>query len=136
MQRPERQSPPPSPRGKADMGEEASATVEERASDADDLDEGNIPLRTREIDPKLEKKLVRKLDLRICTIAGILASLNLLDSGIISSASVTRFVTAYSKLFRCLLTVLLSQHIHRPRTRRGKSLCELHPSDSGNWEID
>jgi len=37
----------------------------------------------------LEGKLVRKIDLRLCTIAGILCSLNLLDSGIISSASVT-----------------------------------------------
>jgi hypothetical protein len=37
----------------------------------------------------LERKLVRKVDLRLCTIAGILCSLNLLDSGIISSASVT-----------------------------------------------
>jgi len=37
----------------------------------------------------LEAKLVRKIDLRLCTIAGILCSLNLLDSGIISSASVT-----------------------------------------------
>jgi hypothetical protein len=36
-----------------------------------------------------EMKLVRKIDLRLCTIAGILCSLNLLDSGIISSASVT-----------------------------------------------
>ena len=38
---------------------------------------------------KLERLLVRKVDLRLCTIAGILCSLNLLDSGIISSASVT-----------------------------------------------
>jgi hypothetical protein len=38
---------------------------------------------------EMEKKLVRKIDLRLCTIAGILCSLNLLDSGIISSASVT-----------------------------------------------
>ena len=36
-----------------------------------------------------EKRLVRKIDLRLCTIAGILCCLNLLDSGIISSASVT-----------------------------------------------
>ncbi|KAL3421325.1 major facilitator superfamily transporter [Phlyctema vagabunda] len=36
-----------------------------------------------------ERKLVRKIDWRLCTIAGILCSLNLLDSGIISSASVT-----------------------------------------------
>jgi MFS family permease len=37
----------------------------------------------------LEKGLRLKVDLRLCTIAGILCSLNLLDSGIISSASVT-----------------------------------------------
>lgn len=38
---------------------------------------------------KLERALIRKVDLRLCSIAGILCSLNLLDSGIISSASVT-----------------------------------------------
>jgi hypothetical protein len=37
----------------------------------------------------LERKLLWKIDLRLCTIAGVLCSLNLLDSGIISSASVT-----------------------------------------------
>jgi MFS family permease len=37
----------------------------------------------------LEKKLRFKVDVRLCTIAGILCSLNLLDSGVISSASVT-----------------------------------------------
>lgn len=42
-----------------------------------------------EVSEKLEKALVRKVDLRLCSIAGILCSLNLLDSGIISSASVT-----------------------------------------------
>ena len=36
-----------------------------------------------------EKALLLKVDLRLCSIAGILCSLNLLDSGIISSASVT-----------------------------------------------
>ena len=36
-----------------------------------------------------DSKLRRKIDLRLCTIAGILASLDLLDSGILSSASVT-----------------------------------------------
>lgn len=39
-----------------------------------------------------ERKLRRKVDLRLCSIAGILCSLNLLDSGIISSASVTTSV--------------------------------------------
>lgn len=38
---------------------------------------------------EIERRLVRKVDVRLCTIAGILCSLNLLDSGIISSASVT-----------------------------------------------
>lgn len=36
-----------------------------------------------------EQRLVRKVDLRLCTVAGILASLDLLDSNIISAASVT-----------------------------------------------
>lgn len=38
---------------------------------------------------QVEQRLRRKVDLRLCTIAGILCSLNLLDSGVISSASVT-----------------------------------------------
>lgn len=38
---------------------------------------------------KIEKRIRLKVDLRLCTIAGLLCSLNLLDSGIISSASVT-----------------------------------------------
>jgi MFS family permease len=37
----------------------------------------------------LERKIRLKVDLRLCSIAGILCSLNLLDSGVISSASVT-----------------------------------------------
>ncbi|KAL8723403.1 MAG: hypothetical protein Q9225_000319 [Loekoesia sp. 1 TL-2023] len=36
-----------------------------------------------------EKRVRLKVDFRLCTIAGLLCSLNLLDSGIISSASVT-----------------------------------------------
>ena len=36
-----------------------------------------------------ERSIRLKVDLRLCTIAGFLCSLNLLDSGIISSASVT-----------------------------------------------
>ena len=41
------------------------------------------------IDLEKERTIRLKVDLRLCTIAGILCSLNLLDSGIISSASVT-----------------------------------------------
>ncbi|KEF51813.1 uncharacterized protein A1O9_12150 [Exophiala aquamarina CBS 119918] len=40
-----------------------------------------------------EVRLVRKIDLRLCTISGILCSLNLLDSGIISSAAVTSMLS-------------------------------------------
>lgn len=43
-------------------------------------------------DPAIETRLRRKVDLRLCTIAGILCSLNLLDSGVISSASVTSMI--------------------------------------------
>ncbi|KAH8701074.1 putative MFS transporter [Talaromyces proteolyticus] len=42
---------------------------------------------------QLERKLRLKVDLRLCSIAGLLCSLNLLDSGIISSASVTSMIT-------------------------------------------
>ena len=41
----------------------------------------------------LERRLRLKVDIRLCTIAGILCSLNLLDSGVISSASVTSMLT-------------------------------------------
>lgn len=40
----------------------------------------------------LERRLRLKVDIRLCTIAGILCSLNLLDSGVISSASVTSMI--------------------------------------------
>lgn len=40
----------------------------------------------------LERKLRLKVDLRLCTLAGLLCSLNLLDSGVISSASVTSMI--------------------------------------------
>jgi sugar phosphate permease len=41
----------------------------------------------------LEKKIRLKVDLRLCSIAGLLCSLNLLDSGVISSASVTSMLS-------------------------------------------
>lgn len=44
-------------------------------------------------DEALERRLRRKVDLRLCTIAGVLCSLNLLDSGVISSASVTSMIS-------------------------------------------
>ncbi|KAM3419319.1 hypothetical protein BST61_g5253 [Cercospora zeina] len=42
-----------------------------------------------DVDAILERRLRRKIDLRLCSIAAVLCSLNLLDSGIISAASVT-----------------------------------------------
>lgn len=49
--------------------------------------------RNREFRTQAEARLRLKVDLRLCTIAGILCSLNLLDSGIISSASVTSMLS-------------------------------------------
>lgn len=45
------------------------------------------------LDEEWEKKIRLKVDLRLCSIAGILCSLNLLDSGVISSASVTSMLS-------------------------------------------
>lgn len=42
-----------------------------------------------DVDPAISRRIRRKVDLRLCTIAGILCSLNLLDSGVLSSAAVT-----------------------------------------------
>ncbi len=62
-----------------------NSTIAQRDAGFEDYDYE----RSFEENRVLERKLVRKIDLRLCTIAGILCSLNLLDSGIISSASVT-----------------------------------------------
>jgi len=45
------------------------------------------------IDSALEHRLRLRIDIRLCTIAGLLCSLNLLDSGVISSASVTSMLS-------------------------------------------
>lgn len=39
--------------------------------------------------PALDRRIVRKVDWRLCTIAGLLCALDLIDSGIMSSASAT-----------------------------------------------
>jgi len=44
-------------------------------------------------DPALERRLRLRIDIRLCTIAGLLCSLNLLDSGVISSAGVTSMLS-------------------------------------------
>jgi MFS family permease len=53
------------------------ASVDEPADEHDEAQEA------------LERKIRLKVDFRLCSIAGLLCSLNLLDSGVISSASVT-----------------------------------------------
>ncbi len=57
--------------------------------------ENEVDSRDDRTDPQkkeLENRLRLKIDLRLCSIAGILCSLNLLDSGVISSASVTSMI--------------------------------------------
>lgn len=43
--------------------------------------------------PVLDRLIVHKIDLRLCTIAGLLCALDLIDSGIMSSASATSMPT-------------------------------------------
>ena len=54
-------------------------------AEADQQDEAELQKR--------EKTLRTRVDVRLCTIAGLLCSLDLLDSGIISSASVTSMLS-------------------------------------------
>ena len=54
-----------------------------------DGDEVSIFSEQDELEEKWKNGIRLKVDLRLCSIAGILCSLNLLDSGVISSASVT-----------------------------------------------
>ena len=57
------------------------------------LDDAHGEDTTDDDDQAVERRLRLKVDLRLCTIAGILCSLNLLDSGVISSASVTSMLS-------------------------------------------
>ncbi|KAK4175841.1 major facilitator superfamily domain-containing protein [Triangularia setosa] len=51
------------------------------------------PNNNLQYDEATYKRIRHKVDLRLCTIAGILCSLNLLDSGVLSSAAVTSMLT-------------------------------------------
>jgi MFS family permease len=64
--------------------EEVRARAEEFFPEEQEQDEGKVAL---------ERQIRLKVDLRLCSIAGILCSLNLLDSGVISSASVTSMLS-------------------------------------------
>lgn len=74
-----------------------SSTAKEPRDDAvSQSDEDEVEQETIVNDASreaIEKKLRLKVDLRLCTIAGLLCSLNLLDSGVISSASVTSMLS-------------------------------------------
>nr|POF12812.1 putative transporter [Quercus suber] len=70
-----------------------SSTIESDSTvDADHQEEDENEHEAM-LDGAAETRLRRKVDLRLCTIAGILCSLNLLDSGVISSASVTSMLS-------------------------------------------
>ncbi|CAG9962883.1 unnamed protein product [Clonostachys byssicola] len=69
-------------------GETKKVSVADDVRVASDSDEPDPEERKA-----MERRLRFKIDLRLCTIAGLLCSLNLLDSGVISSASVTSMVT-------------------------------------------
>ncbi|KXX80405.1 High-affinity nicotinic acid transporter [Madurella mycetomatis] len=47
------------------------------------------PSQSGDPDDAVQRRIRRRVDFRLCTIAGILCSLNLLDSGVLSSAAVT-----------------------------------------------
>lgn len=49
----------------------------------------DVELMADRPEPELDRRIVRKIDLRLCTIAGLLCALDLIDSGIMSSASAT-----------------------------------------------
>lgn len=63
--------------------------VQQSETDENDDEIGSTTTATTKEEAALERRLRLKIDMRLCTIAGILCSLNLLDSGVISSASVT-----------------------------------------------
>lgn len=67
-----------------------SQFIPRASSESCDVDAGDVAIERQR--RGIERRLRLKVDLRLCTIAGILCSLNLLDSGIISSASVTTMV--------------------------------------------
>jgi MFS family permease len=75
---------PESSTGRNDLLEDPRVSLTKANNDDSDNDE-----QQQKEQEEMEKRLRLKVDLRLCTIAGILCSLNLLDSGIISSASVT-----------------------------------------------
>ncbi|KAJ4382883.1 hypothetical protein N0V86_002108 [Didymella sp. IMI 355093] len=78
------------------MTKQAPSQVSERESVHEvqrDADDASILSSRDEMEEKWRNGIRLKVDLRLCSIAGILCSLNLLDSGVISSASVTTMLS-------------------------------------------
>lgn len=73
----------------------ASQTSEEESvrEVQQNADEASILSAEEELEEKWRSSIRLKVDLRLCSIAGILCSLNLLDSGVISAASVTTMLS-------------------------------------------
>jgi hypothetical protein len=71
-----------------------SQASEESVQEVQDEEQDAIVTRERaRLEGEWEGNIRLKVDLRLCSIAGILCSLNLLDSGVISSASVTSMLS-------------------------------------------
>ncbi|KAG8170309.1 hypothetical protein KVR01_001054 [Diaporthe batatas] len=65
------------------------AALAEPQSSASTISDGGVLIDDQHQPPELDRRIVRRIDLRLCTIAGILCALDLIDSGIMSSASAT-----------------------------------------------
>lgn len=75
-------------------GLSSQASEEESVREVQDEErEGNVAQERDILEEKWQESIRLKVDLRLCSIAGILCSLNLLDSGVISSASVTSMLS-------------------------------------------
>ncbi|GME25344.1 mfs transporter [Neofusicoccum parvum] len=81
----------PTPAHPAVMSSAKIGTHADLAEVGPDGDNGSAVLREEQA--IFERQIRLKVDFRLCTIAGILCSLNLLDSGVISSASVTSMLS-------------------------------------------
>src|ERR1700761_2038610 len=78
----------------AGVGYPSNATASDTDSDTEPPPEITLEApRNESSRAEAEARLRLKVDLRLCSIAGILCSLNLLDSGIISSAAVTSMLS-------------------------------------------
>ncbi|KAF2035967.1 MFS general substrate transporter [Setomelanomma holmii] len=75
-------------------GPPSQVSEKDSVQEVQDEEQGAIATQERDrLEEEWQKNIRLKVDLRLCSIAGILCSLNLLDSGVISSASVTSMLS-------------------------------------------